>query len=234
MQKVYKVTEFTVTRKAGFGTFDQSYTPRADEVYFKSPAEAKQYFGDLEEFSNAVLIIVKGEFVDKVFRVKWAEVFETQYHTTPNFAEPTTEEERYFSTYLEAKCYYDELFKDAEVVFVKGDYVEAETMKNEKYPEPIEVQDEEAQDTIEEAQDTIEEEPSVTSYNVGASDYSKHRIQPWDIWEEYQLNPWDADIVKRVLRTKATDSRQLDYEKIIHICKYRIEQLNKEYERDNQ
>ena len=227
MQKVYKVTEFTVTRKAGFGTLDQSYTPRADEVYFKSPKEAKQYFGDLDEFSNSVLTIVKGEFVDEVFRVKWAEVFKTQYHTAPNFVEPTTEEERYFSTYLEAQCYYDELFKDAEVVFVKGDYVEAETMKNEKYPEPIEVQDEEVQDTI-------EEEPSARSYNVGASDYSKHKIQPYDIWAEYNLNPWDADIVKRVLRTKSTDSRQLDYEKIIHICKYRIEQLNKEYERDNQ
>ena len=37
----------------------------------------------------------------------------------------------------------------------------------------------------------------VRSYNVGQSDYAKHRIQPWDIWLEYKLNPWDADIVKR-------------------------------------
>lgn len=63
------------------------------------------------------------------------------------------------------------------------------------------------------------------SYNVGASDYSKHKIQPWDIWEEYNLNPWDADIIKRVLRTKTGEDRKLDYEKIIHICKKRIEQL---------
>ena len=59
----------------------------------------------------------------------------------------------------------------------------------------------------------------VRSYNVGQSDYSKHKIQPWDIWLEYKLNPWDADIVKRVLRTKGTDSRKLDYEKIIHVAK---------------
>ena len=39
-------------------------------------------------------------------------------------------------------------------------------------------------------------------YHIGKSDYSQHKIQPWDIWEEYHLNPWDADIVKRVLRTK--------------------------------
>lgn len=68
----------------------------------------------------------------------------------------------------------------------------------------------------------------VQSYNVGKSDYSKHVIQPWDIWKEYNLNPWDADIVKRVLRSKEGEERTLDYEKIIHICKYRIAELSKE------
>lgn len=69
---------------------------------------------------------------------------------------------------------------------------------------------------------------NVQSYNVGSSDYSKHAIQPWDIWKEYNLNPWDADIVKRVLRSKEGEARTLDYEKIIHICKYRIAELLKE------
>lgn len=69
---------------------------------------------------------------------------------------------------------------------------------------------------------------NIQSYNVGKSDYSKHAIQPWDIWKEYNLNPWDADIVKRVLRSKEGESRTLDYEKIIHICKYRISELSKE------
>lgn len=65
----------------------------------------------------------------------------------------------------------------------------------------------------------------VRTYNVGASNYSEYKIQPWDIWLEYKLNPWDADIIKRVLRKKSTDSRKLDYEKIIHICQERIRQL---------
>lgn len=69
---------------------------------------------------------------------------------------------------------------------------------------------------------------NVRDYNVGKSDYSKHKIQPWDIWKEYNLNPWDADIVKRVLRTKEGELRTVDYEKIIHICKYRIAELSKE------
>jgi len=66
----------------------------------------------------------------------------------------------------------------------------------------------------------------VRNYNVGKSDYSKYKIQPWDIWLEYKLNPWDADVVKRILRTKEGDSRKLDYEKIIHICKERIRQID--------
>lgn len=70
--------------------------------------------------------------------------------------------------------------------------------------------------------------------NIGNSDYSKHIIQPWSIWKDYNLNPWDADIVKRVLRTKEEpgkskeDARIMDYEKIIHICKERIRQINED------
>lgn len=70
----------------------------------------------------------------------------------------------------------------------------------------------------------------VRAHNVGASDYSKHTIQPWSIWLDYNLNPWDADIVKRVLRVKDTDPRIVDYEKIIHICEERIRQLEIEEE----
>lgn len=66
----------------------------------------------------------------------------------------------------------------------------------------------------------------VRYHNVGASDYSKHFIQPWSIWIDYALNPWDADIVKRVLRTKQGEGRKQDYQKIIHICEERIRQID--------
>lgn len=65
----------------------------------------------------------------------------------------------------------------------------------------------------------------VRTFNVGTSDYSSHIIQPWSIWIDWDLNPWDADIVKRVLRTKAGESRIQDYKKIIHVCKERIRQI---------
>ena len=75
----------------------------------------------------------------------------------------------------------------------------------------------------------LHDSDDVRSFNIGKSDYSHHTIQPWSIWLDYNLNAWDADIIKRVLRTKDGESRILDYEKIIHICQERIRQLNNEH-----
>ena len=68
----------------------------------------------------------------------------------------------------------------------------------------------------------------VRNHNVGDSNYSEHLIQPWAIWIDWNLDPFDADIVKRVLRTKESDSRLKDYKKIIHVCEERIRQLSTE------
>jgi hypothetical protein len=62
-------------------------------------------------------------------------------------------------------------------------------------------------------------------YNIGTSNYAKHIIQPWSIWLDWNLNAFDADIIKRTLRTKENTDRIEDYNKIIHICKERIRQL---------
>lgn len=64
------------------------------------------------------------------------------------------------------------------------------------------------------------------NYNVGKSDYSDYVIQPWSIILDHKLDYFDGDIVKRVLRKKEGDSRKLDYEKIIHICKEKIRQID--------
>lgn len=71
----------------------------------------------------------------------------------------------------------------------------------------------------------------IRDHNVGTSDYSNHLIQPWSIWIDYNLNAFDADIIKRILRTKTyegkteIESRIEDYNKILHICNERIRQL---------
>lgn len=71
----------------------------------------------------------------------------------------------------------------------------------------------------------MEEVKDPTTYNVGASDYAKHVIQPYDIWEEYVLDPWDADIVKRILRKKQGEEKEERYLKIKHICDYQLKRI---------
>ena len=77
----------------------------------------------------------------------------------------------------------------------------------------------------------IPHDDDVRSFNVGKSDYCSHTIQPWSIIQDYNLDYWDGDIIKRDLRTKAeegltmVESRILDYEKIKHICDEKIRQL---------
>lgn len=72
----------------------------------------------------------------------------------------------------------------------------------------------------------------VRSHNVGNSDYAKLGLQPWDVWIAWHLNPWDADIVKRVARTKEEpgmtpmEARRMDYEKIIHDAQECIRQID--------
>ena len=58
------------------------------------------------------------------------------------------------------------------------------------------------------------------SHNVGKSNYAAKKIQPWEIWEEYKLDPWRCDIIKRTLRTKQDDDPVMDLDKIIHICEH--------------
>ena len=72
----------------------------------------------------------------------------------------------------------------------------------------------------------VRSDDDTRDYNVGSSNYSKHLIQPWTIWIDWELDPWDADIIKRVLRTKQDEPRIRDYEKIIHDCKEKIRQIN--------
>lgn len=81
--------------------------------------------------------------------------------------------------------------------------------------------------------DSASSEEDVLSHNVGDSNYSKLEVQPWQVWEAWKLDPWEADIVKRIARTKkiegktSLESRLEDFEKIKHITEYKIEQLKK-------
>ena len=71
----------------------------------------------------------------------------------------------------------------------------------------------------------IHSEDDVRSFNVGNSDYSKHVIQPWSIALDWNLDPWDMNIIKYTLRNKKGEDKIIEYEKIIHNCEEKIRQL---------
>ena len=69
----------------------------------------------------------------------------------------------------------------------------------------------------------IDNDNAVSDYNIGKSNYAKHKVQPWEIWTEYKLDPFRADLIKRTLRTKEEEGMSLretkmqDLEKMRHI-----------------
>jgi len=62
--------------------------------------------------------------------------------------------------------------------------------------------------------------------NIGESDYSTRKIQPWDVWESFNPTPWEADIIKRLMRTKSAEDDALDLQKIRHVCEYKMMELD--------
>lgn len=101
-----------------------------------------------------------------------------------------------------------------------------EAEKQDKHLKSMMITQEEIDELLSEVDKVANDEVEQSRrYNIGSSDYAKYKIQPWDIWLEYNLNPWDADIIKRVLRVKQGQSRAEEYQKIIHICKERLRQI---------
>lgn len=58
----------------------------------------------------------------------------------------------------------------------------------------------------------------------GGSHYLKHKIQPWDIIKEYELDFWEGNALKYLLRYKDKNGKE-DLKKAIHYIEYLIERL---------
>jgi len=67
----------------------------------------------------------------------------------------------------------------------------------------------------------------VRATNVGESNYATKLIQPWTIFLSHpELNYMECDLIKRILRTKSTDSRKQDLIKCKHILDELIRQID--------
>jgi hypothetical protein len=61
------------------------------------------------------------------------------------------------------------------------------------------------------------------SKQVGGTHYNSHRIQPWDVIDEYGLDFYEGNAIKYILRRKDGAKRVEDLDKAIHYlehCKY--------------
>lgn len=58
---------------------------------------------------------------------------------------------------------------------------------------------------------------------VGGNHYRKHAIQPWDVWDEYDLDRYTANAVKYILRAGDKGPRVEDLEKAKHYIEKAIE-----------
>jgi hypothetical protein len=57
----------------------------------------------------------------------------------------------------------------------------------------------------------------------GGDHYKKYGdLQPWDLWAIYKLDPYEAAMLKYLLRWKDKDG-VIDLEKLIHVAQKRIE-----------
>ncbi|MFF8831307.1 DUF3310 domain-containing protein [Streptomyces sp. NPDC015131] len=57
--------------------------------------------------------------------------------------------------------------------------------------------------------------------------YQGKAMQPWQIWEAYDLDPWAANVIKYVLRAGRKGPKLIDLQKARHYLDYLIEKEQK-------
>lgn len=65
-------------------------------------------------------------------------------------------------------------------------------------------------------------------YQVGGNHYVKRKIQPWEIWKAYEMNPWEANALKYLLRYKDKGKPLEDLKKCRHYIEFLINTLEEE------
>ena len=100
-----------------------------------------------------------------------------------------------------------------------------EAMEQNEYRD-IEVEDYEIDRLIDEA-DNIDGKRK----QIGGNHYAKHTIQPWDIIREYELDYFEGNALKYLLRQK--DNRLEDLQKAAHYLEECIKNEQKRIDNEN-
>jgi hypothetical protein len=74
----------------------------------------------------------------------------------------------------------------------------------------------------------------VMSTQYGGNHYKERAVQPWEVWEAYDMNGWEASALKYLLRYKDKGKPLEDLYKCMHNIQYLIaKEERKEQGRQN-
>jgi hypothetical protein len=62
----------------------------------------------------------------------------------------------------------------------------------------------------------------VMATQYGGNHYKERAIQPWEVWEAYDMNGWEASAIKYLLRYKDKGKPLEDLYKCLHNVQYLI------------
>jgi hypothetical protein len=62
----------------------------------------------------------------------------------------------------------------------------------------------------------------VMATQYGGNHYKDRAIQPWEVWEAYDMNGWEASALKYLLRYKDKGKPLEDLHKLLHNVQYLI------------
>ena len=74
----------------------------------------------------------------------------------------------------------------------------------------------------------MEDAGDVMAKQVGGTHYKGAKLQPWDIFMQYSLDPWSANVVKYILRFPKKAGKQ-DLEKAKHYIEYLLANYDQVY-----
>lgn len=75
----------------------------------------------------------------------------------------------------------------------------------------------------------MEDAGDVMAKQIGGTHYKGAKMQPWDIFMQYKLDPWSANVVKYILRFPKKAGKQ-DLEKAKHYIEYLLANYDKVYD----
>ena len=74
----------------------------------------------------------------------------------------------------------------------------------------------------------MEDAGDVMAKQIGGTHYKGATVQPWDIFMQYKLDPWSANVVKYILRFPKKAGKQ-DLEKAKHYIEYLLANYDSVY-----